>query len=848
MPGQDFTSDLTAETRRIERLRALLVLDTEAEPIFDTLAQMASEVCQTPIALLSLVDSGRQWFKANVGLPGVRETPRSVAFCDHAIRGDQPMEVPDALKDSRFADNPLVIGAPGIRYYAGAPLVMSSGDRVGTLCVVDLEARKLTQQQLKILEQLAQLTVQALEMRERSIQRSLELRSAREREVAASEQRLRAILDAQSELVSQALPDGQLLYVNPAYASFFGHTVGELAGANLMDQIPASEREAVRARLDALLAAGGSQRSENQVTAADGQVRCVSWTNTVQQGPDGRLLLHSTGRDVTELNMAQRALAQSQALLERTGRVAGVGGWAMDLATQRVSWTAETRRIHEVPPDYEPSLETAIAFYSESSRPLVTAAVERGLAEGTPWDLELQLVTARGRSIWVRAVGEVEFADGHPVRMFGAFQDITERRAAEAARAELAAIFENTTDFVIQADASRRVRYMNPAAQAVMLGRPLSQDEGLFVRDMLPERTQRKFTDEILPYLQLKDVWVGQSVARRWDGREIEVSHMVIAHRDARGEIERLSIIFRDVSELAAAQYEQARQTRTLRSVANAIPSTVAVIDDQGRYVFVNQAFEKKAGIHSSAILGRTAEEVLGKAEFERRWPWVQRALAGEQVRFEIEEEGELGKRFMALDYLPLRRSDGAPDGFVVVGQDVTQAREEKERLKLLSQSDPLTRLLNRSGFQQRVDAQLDANVAETLCVMYLDLDRFKPINDNHGHAAGDELLRLVALRLVRLVRPTDAVARLGGDEFAIAIVGEIDELHAQRLSRTVVDTLARRFHLAGGVVASIGTSVGCAIGQATRGSWERLVEHADQMLYAAKASGRGKTVVSRLD
>ncbi|MDE2442664.1 MAG: GAF domain-containing protein, partial [Betaproteobacteria bacterium] len=219
-----------SEDRRIARLRALLILDTEAEPIFDTLARLASEACNTPVALLSLVDAGRQWFKANVGLAGVTETPRSVAFCDHAIRGDQVMEVPDALADPRFAGNPHVMGAPNIRFYAGAPLVMSTGERVGTLCVIDREARRLTADQIRQLEDLARLSVQALEMRERSIQQSLEVRSAHEHAVADSERRLRAILDAQSELVSQSTPDGHLLYVNPAYAAFVGRCVDEIIG------------------------------------------------------------------------------------------------------------------------------------------------------------------------------------------------------------------------------------------------------------------------------------------------------------------------------------------------------------------------------------------------------------------------------------------------------------------------------------------------------------------------------------------------------------------------------------------------------------------------------------------
>ena len=115
------------ENQRLQRLRALMVLDTESEPIFDSLAALASSLCGTPIALLSLIDTDRQWFKANVGLAGVAQTPRAVAFCDHAIRSEAVMEVENAQQDPRFAANPLVTGAPDIRFYAGAPLISPRG-------------------------------------------------------------------------------------------------------------------------------------------------------------------------------------------------------------------------------------------------------------------------------------------------------------------------------------------------------------------------------------------------------------------------------------------------------------------------------------------------------------------------------------------------------------------------------------------------------------------------------------------------------------------------------------------------------------------------------------------------
>lgn len=146
-------------------LKALDVLDTGPEAELDALVKAASLVCGVPVSLVSLVDSERQFFKANIGLPGVSETPRDIAFCAHAILDEGIFEVPDASLDERFHDNPLVTGAPDIRFYAGAPLTMSDGQRIGTLCVIDRAPKKLDAVQRQVLQSLALAAAQALEGR-----------------------------------------------------------------------------------------------------------------------------------------------------------------------------------------------------------------------------------------------------------------------------------------------------------------------------------------------------------------------------------------------------------------------------------------------------------------------------------------------------------------------------------------------------------------------------------------------------------------------------------------------------------------------------------------------------------
>lgn len=152
------------EADRLKELRLFRILDTTTEQTLDNLTVLAAEICETPISLISLVDENRQWFKSKVGLE-VNETPRDVAFCAHAINTDEIFIVEDTAKDTRFAQNPLVTDDPSIRFYAGAPLIVSGGIALGTLCVIDRKPRHLTERQRNALNILREAVVTQLNLR-----------------------------------------------------------------------------------------------------------------------------------------------------------------------------------------------------------------------------------------------------------------------------------------------------------------------------------------------------------------------------------------------------------------------------------------------------------------------------------------------------------------------------------------------------------------------------------------------------------------------------------------------------------------------------------------------------------
>ena len=197
------------------------------------------------------------------------------------------------------------------------------------------------------------------------------------------------------------------------------------------DNLHAEDSAGAERSLADALAGKQAFNTQFRINFADGSVRYLKAAAHVIHDASGKpLRMIGVNMDVTDQVVTAAALLENQQLLQRVSRLAFIGGWRIDIKAKTVYWSEQTRLIHEVPPDYVPSLATAMDFYAPEHRELITQAVQQGIESGKAWDLELRLITYTGRSIWVRALGEVECENGHAVRLVGAFQDVTERREA----------------------------------------------------------------------------------------------------------------------------------------------------------------------------------------------------------------------------------------------------------------------------------------------------------------------------------------------------------------------------------------------------------------------------------
>ena len=280
-----------------------------------------------------------------------------------------------------------------------------------------------------------------------------------------------------------------------------------------------------------------------------------------------------------------------------------------------------------------------------------------------------------------------------------------------------------------------------------------------------------------------------------------------------------------------------------LRTITDNIPAMVAFVDSAQRYRFVNRNYQRWLGLQPEAMLGRTALEVYGEAHYRSLQPHLERALAGQTFVVDHRVTGidHAHGRWLNITYMPKVGVDGSVSGVYVLTSDVTDVMVAERRALFLAEHDELTTLPNRAAFQAAVGRALEYSARDTnqFAVIFVDVDRFKVINDTLGHAAGDHLLQELAIRMKQVVRGRDLVARMGGDEMCVLLHDVRDAAHASEIAERILSTLRVPVELRNGLQHHVTVSAGIAVFPHDGTDVETLLRHADIAMYRAKAAGR---------
>ena len=412
------------EPSRLAALLAFELLDTPAETMFDNITALAAQICNTPIALISLIDAERQWFKSRVGL-GATETPRELAFCAHAINHEELFEVENALRDPRFCENPLVTSDPDIRFYAGMPLSDGLGHNLGTLCVIDRNPRQLTEQQRQSLRMLAQQTVQLFELR---------LQARHQREQAALQ---KAMLGSAATAVLVVDPDGLIQQISPGVTSLLGYGAADVLGRPLtMLQCQAGKQPGSKElSLSTFQPDGQTQLHEVQVRHATGHsvpVLCNFSPISMEGDSDlGYLcVVHDLSYREEALQRLQRLAAQLPGMVYQF-QLFEDGHSCFPYASQGIEI------IYGLTP--EAVMENASAVFAmihPDDLSAVSASIEESAACLGLWHLEYRVAHPSRGIIWVEGRATPQRRADGSILWHGFISDISERKHLEQVKDE----------------------------------------------------------------------------------------------------------------------------------------------------------------------------------------------------------------------------------------------------------------------------------------------------------------------------------------------------------------------------------------------------------------------------
>lgn len=419
---------------------------------------------------------------------------------------------------------------------------------------------------------------------------------------------------------------------------------------------------------------------EHRLLFPDGRIKFIDerW-RTFSDAAGNPLRAVGTSQDITTRKQADAALQRSEALLRIAGQAARLGGWTMELPDHKLTWSDETFRIHELPPGTPPTLEEAIRFYPPEYREAVTRHVQACASEGTPFDFEFELITAKQRRIWVRAIGvAVRDASGRIVRVQGAFQDISERKAAEekarSSAERLAQTLETITDGFFTLDRDWRFTYVNAEAER-LLGRQRSTLLGRSVWEAYPEAVGSTFERE---YRQA--VATNTAVTFEAYYPPLSMCFEVKAYPTAEG----LAVYFRDATERRRLDDALRASESKFRRLAESNILGILFWDARGNISDANDAFLQMVGYTREELTaGRISWRSMTPPEYlpQDEWALAEIAATGSCTPFEKEYFHKDGHRVAIL--LGAAALDGAKDQGICYVVDISQQKQAEATLRV---------------------------------------------------------------------------------------------------------------------------------------------------------------------
>ena len=654
------------EKERLQALRRYEILDTDPEQSFDDITLLAARICGTPIALISLIDENRQWFKSKIGMTE-RETSRDIAFGAHGILQPDVFVVEDAQVDERFTSNPMVTGDPKIRFYAGAPLITSDGHALGMLCVKDQAPRELSKDQMDALCALSRQVVVQLELR------------LHMHELVASEERLRIVTDNARVGLVIVSQDRRYLYANNAYAEILGLPTPAIVGQRVPDVLPEIYDEQVRPRLDRAFA-GERVAYELHKPVAGGDCHyTVRYEPTKVNGAVTMVVVVIT--DITVHKQAEIAPLRLAAIVEFS-EDAIIG---KDLNSIITSWNKGAEKI-----------------FGYTASEMVGTSIMR-LIPADRWDEENQILgkikcgesmehfetlrqTKDGRLIHVSVTASpIMDATGKPIGVSKVARDITERKRAEGAlrksEGQFRVLVEQAADAFFLHDAHGKFLEVNRRA-CESLGYSREELLTMSVSDVadMSEEAAKSIWDQ----LQAGLTPTVNDHHRRKDGIRFPVE-LRIGSFDADGEKLFLGLA-RDITERVRAQNALLEREEQLRLFVEHSPAAIAMLDLDMKYLVVSRRWMEGFRLGDRSIIGRSHYEVF--PEVPQHWIDIhRRCLAGAVEKCEEEpfprDDGRTD--WIRWEIRPWLQADGSIGGIIIFTEDITERKRAEQQLDLLN-------------------------------------------------------------------------------------------------------------------------------------------------------------------